>query len=125
MVDGTSRADGCELLPRIARGDREAFAAFARRWERPLFRFLLRRTGSPTTAEDARQVTLVRVFRRAGTYRGGSVAVWVFRIAHRVAIDLGRREGRRPATAGPRGAASKGDGRCSATNARTGAASTP
>ena len=41
-------------------------------------------------------MTFVRVFRGAGRYRGGSVSTWVFRIAHNVAIDLARRENRKP-----------------------------
>ncbi len=95
MVDGSTPLDASELLGRIARGDRDAFTAFARRFERPLYRFLAGLTGSAAAAEDARQITLLRVFRKAATYRGGSVAVWVFRIAHRVALDLRRRDRRR------------------------------
>jgi RNA polymerase sigma-70 factor (ECF subfamily) len=102
-VDGTTGAADRDLIARIARGDRDAFTTFARRWERPLFSFLLRLTGSRTTAEEARQATLVSVYRRAVTFRGGTPSTWVFRIAHRAAVDALRRESRAHET-GARGA---------------------
>ena len=82
------------LIERTARGDAEAFEAFVRRWEGPLYRFLLRTTGSPALAEEARQLTLVRIYTRAGGYRGGSVPVWLFRTAWSVAANLRRDETR-------------------------------
>ena len=83
-----------DLLRRVAAGDRGAFEAFVRRFEGPLYGFLLRVTGSSALAEDARQLTFVRVFRRAATFHGGSVSVWLFRTAYRIAIDVHRRESR-------------------------------
>ncbi len=82
------------LIERTARGDAGAFEAFVRRWEGPLYRFLLRTTGSAALAEEARQLTLVRIYTRAGDYRGGSVPVWLFRTAWRVAVNLRRDEAR-------------------------------
>jgi RNA polymerase sigma-70 factor, ECF subfamily len=90
-------AEGADLLARAAAGDRGAFDAFVRRWERPLGRFLLRVTGSPHLADDARQATFVRVLTRAGTFRGGGVATWLFRTALRIAIDQRRADVRRAA----------------------------
>lgn len=90
-------AEGAELLVRAAAGDRGAFDAFVRRWERPLGRFLLRVTGSTHLADEARQATFVRVLTRADTFRGGRVATWLFRTALRIAIDQRRAEARRAA----------------------------
>ncbi|HET6202392.1 MAG TPA: sigma-70 family RNA polymerase sigma factor [Planctomycetota bacterium] len=87
------------LIERTARGDPGAFEAFVRRWEGPLYRFLLRATRSAALAEEARQLTLVRIYTRAGGYRGGSVPVWLFRTAWTVAANLRRDEAR--AGAGP------------------------
>ena len=87
--------DGGDLLVRAAAGDRSAFDTFVRRWERPLGRFLLRVTGSAERAEEARQVTFVRVLTSAGSFRGGGVSSWLFRTALRIAIDLRRSEARR------------------------------
>lgn len=88
---------GAELLARAAAGDRVALEAFVRRWDDPLFRFLERTLGSPHLAADARQRTFVRVMERAGSFRGGQVSTWIFRVALRIAIDLRRYERRRAA----------------------------
>ncbi len=75
-------------------GDDAAFEILVRRWEAPLYRFLRRITGSAVLAEDARQLTLVRILQRAETYRGGSVSVWIYRVAYHIGIDVRRRESR-------------------------------
>jgi RNA polymerase sigma-70 factor, ECF subfamily len=87
-------ADDRALLARTASGDARAFETFVRRWEGPLFRFLRRTTGSETLAEEARQLTFIRVYTRAGQHRGGSVPVWLFRTAYRVARNADRRVAR-------------------------------
>ena len=83
------------LLARVATGEARAFEAFVRRWESPLYRFLVRLTGSASLAEDARQLTLVRVYTRSGSFRGGSVRAWLFRIAYTVGLNARRDEARR------------------------------
>jgi len=80
------------VLARAAAGDRVAFEALVRRWERPLFRFLERMLGCPHLAEEARQTTFVRVLERGASFRGGSASNWIFRVAFRAAVDLRRRE---------------------------------
>lgn len=84
--------DGTDLIARAAAGDRDAFAVFVRRWERPLFRFLDRMLGSADLAEEARQLTLLRVLERGRGFRGGSASTWLFQIAYRIGLDLRRRE---------------------------------
>jgi RNA polymerase sigma-70 factor (ECF subfamily) len=86
--------DDRNLVERTGAGDGRAFEALVRRWEGPLLRFLRRLTGSAAGADEARQATLIRVYRGAAAFRGGSVAVWLFRTAHRVARNL-RREAAR------------------------------
>ncbi len=85
-------ADDPLLIERTARGDHEAFEVLVRRWEGPLARFLERLVGSATLAEDARQLVLLRVYTRAGQYRGGSVRSWIYAIAYSVGLNLRRGE---------------------------------
>lgn len=85
-------APDAELLAHTARGDARAFEQFVRRWEAPLYRFLLRVTGSDGLAEDVRQATFLRIYEKSGTFRGGSASVWIFRIAFRGAVRARRRE---------------------------------
>jgi len=83
-------ADDRVLLAKAATGDARAIEAFVRRWEAPLYRFLRRTTGCPAMAEEARQLTFLRVLARAGEHRGGSVSVWLFRTAWRMARNAMR-----------------------------------
>ena len=87
-------AEDRDRIERTAAGDARAFEAFVRRWEGPLYRFLRRTTGSPALAEEARHLTFVRLYTRAGEFRGGSVPVWLSRTAWRVAANLRRDEAR-------------------------------
>lgn len=87
--------DGADLIVRAAAGDRAAFEAFVRRWERPLHRFLERALASSHLAEEARQTTFVRVLERGRSFRGATASeasTWLFRVAWNVALDLRRRE---------------------------------
>ena len=84
MHDEPDRA----LLQRFARGDREAFEALFRQFEREVYRWIVRMVREPAAAEDA----LVEAFWRA--YRGHarfdpsrSFGAWMRRIATNVAID--------------------------------------
>ena len=84
MQDEPDRA----LLQRFARGDREAFEALFRQFEKEVYRWIVRLVREPAAAEDA----LVEAFWRA--YRGHarfdpsrSFGAWMRRIATNVAID--------------------------------------
>ena len=103
-----------DLLRRFAHGDREAFEALFRQFEREVYRWILRIVREPDAAEDA----LVEAFWRA--YRGRarfdpsrSYGAWMRRIATNCALDplkaarrrdrqevVGRVPPREPATRG-------------------------
>lgn len=103
-----------DLLRRFAHGDREAFEALFRQFEREVYRWILRIVREPEAAEDA----LVEAFWRA--YRGRarfdpsrSFGAWMRRIATNCALDqlkamrrrdrheaVGRVPPREPATRG-------------------------
>ena len=77
-----------ELLRRFAQGDRDAFEALFRQFEREVYRWILRIVREPGAAEDA----LVEAFWRA--YRGRarfdpsrSFGAWMRRIVTHCAID--------------------------------------
>ncbi|MBI3820027.1 MAG: RNA polymerase sigma factor [Planctomycetes bacterium] len=81
-----------DLLERTARGDRDAFETLVRRNEAATGRFLARVLPADRVHE-ARNTTFLRVFTKAGTYGGGSVKSWIFKIAWRCAADLLREGG--------------------------------
>ena len=72
-----------ELLPRIAAGDADAFAALFRRHSGEVFRFALHMTGSRSLADDVTQEVFLVVMRDAGRYVPGvsSEIAWLRGIA--------------------------------------------
>jgi RNA polymerase sigma-70 factor (ECF subfamily) len=79
-------------MVRYAHGDGAAFGELFRRYERRVWGFLLRRTGSPEQADDLFQETFLRLHRFRDTFQPeGSFSHWLFQIARNVVIDHVRR----------------------------------
>jgi RNA polymerase sigma-70 factor (ECF subfamily) len=89
-----STLDDRRLMERIVGGDADAFAVLYRRYERPLFRFLLRMTHHRPQAEDLLQETFVRIWRADRTWDPGRgpARAWLYKVALNAArSELGRR----------------------------------
>jgi RNA polymerase sigma-70 factor, ECF subfamily len=82
-----------QLLTTAAGGDREAFAAFYRRWLPPVTRYHLRRTRSRELAFDLTAETFAAVVAGCGRFdpARGPAAAWLFRIAEHKLTDSLRR----------------------------------
>lgn len=81
-----------ELAQRAQRGSRAAYSDLVRVFEARLYNFLLRRTGSPSDAEDLAQEAFIRAWQRIGTYRSEwRFSTWLFTIASRLAASQRRR----------------------------------
>jgi RNA polymerase sigma-70 factor (ECF subfamily) len=94
-----SALDDRSLMERVVGRDPDAFAALYRRYERPLFNFLLRVTRRRPLAEDLLQETFTRVWRAARTWDPGRgpVRSWLYKIALNAArSELSRRVHRSP-----------------------------
>ena len=77
------------------RGDRELFAQLVRRYERELYNYLYRYTGSAEMAEDAFQATFLQVHLKCDQFEEGrKVRPWLYAIATNKAIDAQRRNRR-------------------------------
>lgn len=86
--------DDSALLMRVARGDRDAFAALFQSFA-PRVKSYLIRLGAPAAgAEDLAQDAMVSVWRRAASYdpKRAAVSTWIFVIARNAWIDRLRRE---------------------------------
>lgn len=72
-----------QLPPKIAAGDRNAFAALFRRHQGDVYRFALHMTGSAAMAEDVTQDVFVAVMTDAGRFDPGrgSVTAWLCGVA--------------------------------------------
>ncbi len=85
-------ADDTEALVALRSGNPRLFAAFARRYERPLFSFCLRMLGSRESAEDATQEVLLRVVKSVDRWSPSArVRTWAYAIARNHCIDSLRR----------------------------------
>jgi RNA polymerase sigma-70 factor (ECF subfamily) len=82
-----------ELIARIARGDRQAFAEFYDRHAPRLLGLLRHWLGSRADAEDVLQESFWQVWRNAGTYDAARAApdVWLLVMARSRALDFQRR----------------------------------
>ena len=84
----TTEPSDNELMSRVQNGDRHAFDELYRRWSRPLFSFLLKRTGRRAYAEEALQEAFLRVHRFADKYdTDRPFRSWLFRIAANAGRD--------------------------------------
>jgi len=85
--------DDGELL-RLAQADRQAFTLLYQRYVAPVYNYCYLRLGSREAAEDAASETFLRALAGLPDFQGGTVAAWLFRIAHNIIVDLYRK--RRP-----------------------------
>src|SRR5260221_14016004 len=70
-----------------ARADRAAFAPVYERYLARVYRYCLGRVDTREEAEDATALVFTRALAGLSAYRGGSVAAWIFRIAHRTVAN--------------------------------------
>ena len=90
-----SAPDDAELMARVQRGDRDAFAALVDRHRDPLVRYLGRLTSDRERAEDLAQEAFVRLFQHAADYREqGHLTAYLYRIATNLLRSEERRRAR-------------------------------
>jgi RNA polymerase sigma-70 factor (ECF subfamily) len=96
--DNVRSVVGPDELARFRAGDPDAVRAVFREYGGLVFAVALRTLGSRQLAEEATQETFVKAWRAAGSYDATrEIGPWLATIARRAAIDLHRREARRPA----------------------------
>lgn len=77
-------------------GDRAAAAQIVDHYQRIVYEFCHRILRNESDAGDAAQETFIKVFRRAGRFRGeSSLKTWILRIAYNQSIDMLRSRRRR------------------------------
>lgn len=94
-LDYSGAGDETLLLAFRDRHDSEAVGELVRRYERPLFGYLVRRIGNYSLAEELFQTTFQRVIERCNQFIAGrSFRAWLYSIASHLAIDSHRHSGR-------------------------------
>lgn len=88
-------AGALELLGRVQRGDREAFAELYRQYHPRLFGYLLRILASAATVEEVLDDVMLVVWKDARKFQGkAAVSTWIFGIAYRKALTALRKDHR-------------------------------
>jgi len=86
-----------DLILRVRRGDVEAYNLLVSRWEKRVFNYLLRLTGSPDDALDLSQDAFLKAYQNIGKLDDPArFGPWLYRIAHNEAYSTFRK--RRPET---------------------------
>lgn len=86
------------LMLRVQRGDRDAFTELVRKYQQPIFNFILRTLRDETEAEDLAQATFVQVWKSARRYQANAkFSTWIYTIARNLCLNEIRRRTRHPA----------------------------
>ena len=90
---GLIRLTDKDLVHRVTRGDHEAFNLLVARWERRLFNYAYRLTGSREDAFDICQDTFTRAYEQILQLKEAEkFSFWLFKIARNFSISHYRRE---------------------------------
>ena len=96
------RAEDDELIRAAQKGERTAFDALVRRYDRSVLRLALHMLGSEEDAQDVHQEAFIKAYRHLSNFRFEcSFYTWLYRIVTNLCLDqLRRRKSRRedPAT---------------------------
>lgn len=79
----TEREIDKRLVERVQQGDKMAFDLLVTKYQRKLFRLVLRLVSNQTEAEDVVQETFIKAYRALHQFRGDSAFyTWLYRIGH-------------------------------------------
>jgi RNA polymerase sigma-70 factor (ECF subfamily) len=93
----TSANDDAQLISRVAKGDRSAFASLYDSYSTPLYSLAVKMLANETEAQDLLQEVFLSVWNKAGTFRAdrGSAFSWIVTQLRNRAIDRLRSRRRR------------------------------
>jgi RNA polymerase sigma-70 factor (ECF subfamily) len=81
-----------ELLRRFNEGDADAFEELVRRYERPLYNFILRSVRRRERADELLQDVFLKIVQRSQDFKGNSkLSTWLYTIARNLCIDHSRK----------------------------------
>jgi RNA polymerase sigma-70 factor (ECF subfamily) len=99
---GLSELEDSALIARAQAGERPAFDALVRRYDRDVLRLILRVVHSQEQASDLYQEAFLRIYRNLHRFRlESSFYTWIYRIVTNVCLDYLRRRRSRPEDQAP------------------------
>src|SRR5208282_4097061 len=88
-----SDIDELSLIRRAQEGDRSAFDALIRLYDRNVLRLALQVVSSPEEARDLYQEAFLKVYRSIGQFRSeAKFSTWIYRVVMNVCLDHLRRQ---------------------------------
>jgi RNA polymerase sigma-70 factor (ECF subfamily) len=88
VMDPEALGGIARAIVRLQRGDSDALGAIISQYQHRLYRYLLRLTKNPATADDLFQQTWVRVMEKIGRFDAArNFEPWLFSIARNLAMD--------------------------------------
>ncbi len=98
-IVSTEREIDKRLVERVQQGDKMAFDLLVTKYQRKLFRLVLRLVSNQTEAEDVVQETFIKAYRALHQFRGDSAFyTWLYRIGINTAKNFLDNQGRRVPT---------------------------
>jgi RNA polymerase sigma-70 factor (ECF subfamily) len=99
-----SEADELSLIVRAQEGDRSAFDALIRLYDKSVLRMALQVVGSPEEARDLYQEAFLKVYRSIRHFRQeAKFSTWLYRVVMNVCLDHLRRQKTRKEVTAPQG----------------------
>lgn len=96
MADMTL-SDEATLIRQAQEGSLEAFNSLVLRHQNLVYNVAYRMLGDDVSAQDVTQEAFINAYRKFASFQGEHFRAWVVRIASNLALDMLRRDKRRPA----------------------------
>lgn len=88
--------DELNWIEKSLAGDKEAYAALVKRYQKMVLALAFRMTGSPDDAEDLAQETFLHAYQQLDSFRGeAKFSTWLCKIAMNLSLNWRKRENRR------------------------------
>jgi RNA polymerase sigma-70 factor (ECF subfamily) len=80
--------DDRKVIERVLKGDTEAFNLLVRRWEKPIYNFIVRMISNRDEAMDICQDCFMKAYRELRTLKDRDrFSAWLYRIAHNACLS--------------------------------------
>jgi len=85
--------DDRKIIERVLKGDTDAFNLLLRRWEKPIYNFIVRMIGDRDEAMDLCQDAFMKAYRELDTLKDlDRFSSWLYRIAHNTCFSKLRKD---------------------------------
>ena len=98
MPNASAPCEPDMLVHRLAGRDEEAFEVLYDTYHRLVFGIVMRLVGDVAAAEDLTQIVFLKLWATPASFKGGSFAAWIARVARNAGLDVLRQRATRGET---------------------------